>query len=123
MSQPSASDLKKLTKPEDGLVLIINPRKRPAEYEQVYPTSSRIALPTTYLPLFTTTYSLLTTYHLLQVYLLEDNPHPEWEGGLLFRAYPDDWAYTIRGSNPNPTPNPDPNPDQQTANKSSQLEP
>ena len=66
VSQPSASDLKKLTKPEDGLVLIINPRKRPAEYEQVY--------------------------------LLEDNPHPEWEGGLLFRSFPDDWALGVAGA-------------------------
>jgi len=66
LSQPSAADLKKLTKPEEGLVLIINPRKRPAEYEQVY--------------------------------LLEDNPHPDWEGGLLFRAFPDDWALGVAGA-------------------------
>ena len=33
-----------------------------------------------------------------QVYLLEDNPHPEWEGGLLFRAFPDDWALGVAGA-------------------------
>jgi len=66
LSQPSASDLKKLTRPEGGLVLLVNARKRPAQYEQVY--------------------------------LLEDNPHPEWEGGLLFRAFPDDWALGVAGA-------------------------
>ena len=66
LSQPSSSDLKKLSKPEGGLVLIINPRKMPDSYEQVY--------------------------------LLEDNPHPDWEGGLLFRAFPDDWALGVAGA-------------------------
>ena len=36
LSQPSASDLKKLTRPEGGLVLLVNARKRPAQYEQVH---------------------------------------------------------------------------------------
>ena len=36
LSQPSSSDLKKLSKPEGGLVLIINPRKKPESYEQAY---------------------------------------------------------------------------------------
>ena len=54
----------------------------------------------------TLTLTLTPTPNPNQVYLLEDNPHPEWEGGLLFRSFPDDWAYTTRGSNPNPDPNP-----------------
>jgi hypothetical protein len=67
----SASELKKLSVPEGGLVLALNPRKLPAGYEPVY--------------------------------VLEDNPHPDWEGGLLVRSYPGDWALGVAGYGGKPT--------------------
>ena len=30
-------------------------------------------------------------------YVLLDNPHPDWQGGLLFRAFPGDWALAAAG--------------------------
>ena len=31
------------------------------------------------------------------VYHLQDNPHPDWLGGLLFHSFPGDWALAVSG--------------------------
>lgn len=31
-------------------------------------------------------------------FVLKDNPHPDWKGGLLFRAYPSQWVLGVAGS-------------------------
>lgn len=31
------------------------------------------------------------------IYLLEDNPHPDWEGGMLFRCFPGGWSLAAAG--------------------------
>ena len=37
------------------------------------------------------------------IYSLEDNPHPDWQGGLLFRCFPGGWSLAVAGKVGPPT--------------------
>jgi len=31
-------------------------------------------------------------------FVLQDNPHPDWKGGMLYRAYPRQWVLGVAGN-------------------------
>ena len=37
------------------------------------------------------------------MFVLADNPHPDWRGGLLFRQYPSEWLLCTAGRSGEPT--------------------
>ena len=38
-----------------------------------------------------------------QVFVLVENPHPDWRGGILFRQYPSEWMLCTAGRSGEPT--------------------
>jgi len=65
--RPKASDVKAVERPEGGVVVLLNAGKW--HQKRGYEA----------------------------VYALQDNPHPGWRGGLLFRSYPSSWSLGVAG--------------------------
>ncbi|KAL1495529.1 hypothetical protein AB1Y20_016893 [Prymnesium parvum] len=65
--RPQAKDVRSVTLPEEGVILLLNPAK----------DSSKQGFE--------------------PIYTMIDNPHPDWKGGILFRSFPSSWALGVAG--------------------------